>query len=254
MGQKLSVVTGVKSLNFTQPGNAINEIWAGNTEIISHLPFGDSDMSQASWPKDGLPKIPWHNFIIPMKRDFDATTLNLTIPDNMTITPAECLAYRPLIIEVPLRIVHFLPAFFLEITALAFMSMARNVQMSAPRFNPRTSYEPEDVRLAAFRACLATWCLLLGLVTWVFAGLALLSLYQISGCTGWWECPPVKVLIPLGALFDVGSTIYCVHTLWIDWKRVNRVVDLQWNGHQTVGVYSKKKPLVHTTSQLHALV
>ncbi|KAL4869123.1 hypothetical protein BDV12DRAFT_168302 [Aspergillus spectabilis] len=69
MGHKVSVVTGVKSENFTKPGNAVNEIWVGNTEVISRLPFAGSDMDQAGWAKDGMPKIPWHNFIIPLKRD-----------------------------------------------------------------------------------------------------------------------------------------------------------------------------------------
>ncbi|KAL3463410.1 hypothetical protein BJX64DRAFT_120543 [Aspergillus heterothallicus] len=69
MGHKVSAVAGVKSDNFTDPGNAINEIWVGNTEVISRLPFGDSDMAQAGWPENSMPKIPWHNFIIPMKRD-----------------------------------------------------------------------------------------------------------------------------------------------------------------------------------------
>ncbi|KAL4963815.1 uncharacterized protein BDV14DRAFT_201542 [Aspergillus stella-maris] len=69
MGHKLSAVTGVRSENFTEPGNAINEIWIGNTEIISRLPFGDNDLEQAGWPAGRMPKIPWHNFIIPLKRD-----------------------------------------------------------------------------------------------------------------------------------------------------------------------------------------
>ncbi|CBF89448.1 predicted protein [Aspergillus nidulans FGSC A4] len=71
MGKKLSVVQGVKSENYTTPGNAVNEIWVGDTELISRLPFGSSDMDQASWPTNGVPKIPWHNFIIPMKRDLE---------------------------------------------------------------------------------------------------------------------------------------------------------------------------------------
>ena len=68
MGHKVSVVHGVKSDDFFKPGNAINEIWLGRLEIISRLPFGDSDMGQAGWHSGGFPKIPWHNFIIPLKR------------------------------------------------------------------------------------------------------------------------------------------------------------------------------------------
>ncbi|KAJ6119358.1 hypothetical protein N7523_003638 [Penicillium sp. IBT 18751x] len=69
MGHKVSVVGGVKSDNFYQQGNAINEIWLGDVEIISRLPFGDSDLEQAGWPAGSWPKIPWHQFIIPLKRD-----------------------------------------------------------------------------------------------------------------------------------------------------------------------------------------
>ncbi|KAJ5678332.1 uncharacterized protein N7477_003965 [Penicillium maclennaniae] len=69
MGHKVSVVGGVKSDNFYQQGNAINEIWLGDVELISRLPFGDSDLEQAGWPAGSWPKIPWHQFIIPLKRD-----------------------------------------------------------------------------------------------------------------------------------------------------------------------------------------
>ncbi|RAL00410.1 uncharacterized protein BO80DRAFT_97045 [Aspergillus ibericus CBS 121593] len=68
MGQKLSAIHGVKSEDYHKPGNAINEVWLGNVELISRLPFADSDMAQAAWPKGQFPKIPWHNFIIPWKR------------------------------------------------------------------------------------------------------------------------------------------------------------------------------------------
>ncbi|EYE94484.1 uncharacterized protein EURHEDRAFT_413293 [Aspergillus ruber CBS 135680] len=68
MGHKASVIHGVRSEDYYKPGNAINEIWIGHLELISRLPFGDSDMGQAGWPAGGFPKIPWHNFIIPLKR------------------------------------------------------------------------------------------------------------------------------------------------------------------------------------------
>ncbi|KAJ5964228.1 uncharacterized protein N7479_004104 [Penicillium vulpinum] len=70
MGNKVSAVNGVKSDHFYDQGNAVNEIWVGDVEVISRLPFGDSDLEQAGWPPGGFPKIPWHHFIIPMhKRD-----------------------------------------------------------------------------------------------------------------------------------------------------------------------------------------
>ncbi|KAL4995933.1 hypothetical protein BDV10DRAFT_123552 [Aspergillus recurvatus] len=80
MGKKLSVVQGVRSENYTVPGNAVNEIWAGDTELISRLPFGSSDLDQASWPANGVPKIPWHNFIIPMKRDIETSSAANSTP------------------------------------------------------------------------------------------------------------------------------------------------------------------------------
>jgi hypothetical protein len=68
MGAKISAVHGVKSDHFYDQGNAINEIWVGDVEIISRLPFGDSDLEQAGWPAGGWPKIPWHQFVIPMRK------------------------------------------------------------------------------------------------------------------------------------------------------------------------------------------
>lgn len=71
MGNKVSVVRGVKSDHFYEQKNGINEIWVGDVEVISRLPFGDSDQEQASWPKGGIPKIPWHHFIIPFQKRSD---------------------------------------------------------------------------------------------------------------------------------------------------------------------------------------
>ncbi|PLB55232.1 hypothetical protein P170DRAFT_505846 [Aspergillus steynii IBT 23096] len=80
MGQNVSAVNGVRSDNYYQPGNAINEIWFGDVELISRLPFGDSDMAQAGWSNGEWPKVPWHNFIIPMKRDLVPTTVEHAVP------------------------------------------------------------------------------------------------------------------------------------------------------------------------------
>ncbi|RHZ64865.1 hypothetical protein CDV55_103953 [Aspergillus turcosus] len=68
MGNKVSAVHGVKSDHYYEKGNGINEIWIGDVELISRLPFGASDLEQAAWPIGDWPKIPWHNFIIPLKR------------------------------------------------------------------------------------------------------------------------------------------------------------------------------------------
>ncbi|RHZ51084.1 uncharacterized protein CDV56_104273 [Aspergillus thermomutatus] len=82
MGNKVSAIHGVKSDHYFEKGNAINEIWVGNVELISRLPFGDSDLAQAAWPIGGWPKIPWHNFIIPLKRRALSTIESLTLDDN----------------------------------------------------------------------------------------------------------------------------------------------------------------------------
>lgn len=84
MGNKLSTVNGVKSPNFFEPGNGVNEIWIGDVEIISRLPFGDSDMAQAAWHKGEYPKIPWRPFIIPLRATFDKMKRSVSVPDSET--------------------------------------------------------------------------------------------------------------------------------------------------------------------------
>ncbi|KAJ5586860.1 uncharacterized protein N7459_002625 [Penicillium hispanicum] len=85
MGNKISAVNGVKSDHFYEQGNAINEIWLGDVELISRLPFGDSDLGQAGWPPGNWPKIPWHQFIIPLKREL-AQNSTTTMPNDNTCT------------------------------------------------------------------------------------------------------------------------------------------------------------------------
>ncbi|GLI77521.1 hypothetical protein PoHVEF18_005811 [Penicillium ochrochloron] len=88
MGHKFSVVKGVKSGNFYEQGNAINEIWVGDFELISRLPFGDSDIGQAGWPPGNWPKIPWHQFIIPLKRDLNTVKCSsLECRSNSIVKP-----------------------------------------------------------------------------------------------------------------------------------------------------------------------
>ncbi|CAI7621491.1 unnamed protein product [Penicillium glandicola] len=80
MGNKVSAVHGVKSDHFYDQGNAVNEIWVGDVEVISRLPFGDSDLEQAGWPPGDFPKIPWHHFIIPMQKRHEAGNLTAPFP------------------------------------------------------------------------------------------------------------------------------------------------------------------------------
>ncbi|KAI5307000.1 hypothetical protein KEM56_005750 [Ascosphaera pollenicola] len=74
MGNKVSSLTGVRSSHFYEPGNAVNEIWLGNFELISHLPFGAPDIDQTGFQKGThYPMIPWKPFIIPLSGGGDGT-------------------------------------------------------------------------------------------------------------------------------------------------------------------------------------
>jgi hypothetical protein len=84
MGNKVSAVNGVKSDHFYDQGNAVNEIWVGDVEIISRLPFGDSDLEQAGWPPGDYPKIPWHHFIIPMHKRNEVSNMTAELSRNGT--------------------------------------------------------------------------------------------------------------------------------------------------------------------------
>lgn len=98
MGHKVSVVRGVKSDHFYEQKNGINEIWVGDVEVISRLPFGDSDQEQASWPAGGIPKIPWHHFIIPFQKRSDEGNMSsqhtLSSETHQT-SPCTCMSRLP---------------------------------------------------------------------------------------------------------------------------------------------------------------
>lgn len=94
MGNKVSAVHGVKSDHFYDQGNAVNEIWVGDVEVISRLPFGDSDLEQAGWPPGDFPKIPWHHFIIPMQKRDEASNMTTEIP-SWAKNEACCQAWNP---------------------------------------------------------------------------------------------------------------------------------------------------------------
>ena len=92
MGNKVSAVHGVKSDHFYDQGNAVNEIWVGDVEVISRLPFGDSDLEQAGWPPGDFPKIPWHHFIIPMQKRDEASNMTTNVARDETCT---CQVWLP---------------------------------------------------------------------------------------------------------------------------------------------------------------
>ncbi|KAL5339066.1 hypothetical protein BJX70DRAFT_177596 [Aspergillus crustosus] len=183
MGHKVSVVTGVKSENFTQPGNAVNEIWVGDTEIISRLPFAGSDMDQAGWGKDGAPKIPWHNFIIPLKRDIheihEIVDFNhnvnfssiVDVPPNILVCCNRdgCMSNAQLT-DVVITNTHlnqnpwlFIIAFAVmnfSITALLYIALIR---LNNPIIHDsKTRYDESEVQRSAFEALFTTRLLAVG--------------------------------------------------------------------------------------------
>ncbi|KAJ6005397.1 hypothetical protein N7451_003341 [Penicillium sp. IBT 35674x] len=102
MGHNISSINGVKSDNFYEQGNGINEIWVDDLEVISRLPFGDSDLGQAGWPAGNWPKIPWHQFIIPLKRDVTPTSnINSANSANDTFTMTESITCYPCLKTYP---------------------------------------------------------------------------------------------------------------------------------------------------------
>jgi hypothetical protein len=102
MGHNISSINGVKSDNFYEHGNGINEIWVDDLEVISRLPFGDSDLGQAGWPAGNWPKIPWHQFIIPLKRDLNFTSnIKRVNVSNNNLTMTETIACCPCLKTYP---------------------------------------------------------------------------------------------------------------------------------------------------------
>jgi hypothetical protein len=156
MGNKVSAVHGVKSDHFYDQGNAINEIWVGDVEIISRLPFGDSDLEQAGWPPGGFPKIPWHHFIIPMhKRDEVAniTTEHIAMETNNTI--CACRDWMPkngylgMFTGISLDSACFIGASFLTCTAILFMayiSTSMNAFNNWLMLRNLSAHHPDPVR------------------------------------------------------------------------------------------------------------
>ncbi|KAL2868862.1 uncharacterized protein BJX67DRAFT_379803 [Aspergillus lucknowensis] len=237
MGHKVSAVAGVKSENFTDPGNAINEIWVGNTEIISRLPFGDSDMAQADWPKSGVPKIPWHNFIIPMKRDIE-TALNLSQGvdwDVIAQTPPHkliccngsgCIAHsftsnfvitHQLINQHPAYLV---VAVFLMLFALAFLGVSLSKIPHMPEYHPTKTYNASDVHPFALKAYCSTVCTIAGSVIGVVSVGFWIGAHQAYAFKTW-----DALLLEYGyyivlALYMITATWNAIKK-WREWLKVS---------------------------------
>lgn len=138
MGHKFSVVSGVKSENFYQQGNAINEIWLGDVELISRLPFGDSDLEQSGWPVGSWPKIPWHQFIIPLKRDLH------TNPHSSMSSNSSLNCYAALLAEYEMPL-HYLDScwnkYLLSFLGALFAAIGFAMAFRAAKFLAEASKE-----------------------------------------------------------------------------------------------------------------
>ncbi|OJI96572.1 hypothetical protein ASPVEDRAFT_78338 [Aspergillus versicolor CBS 583.65] len=237
MGQKISAVHGVKSDDFTQPGNAVNEIWVGDTEVISRLPFGDNDIEQAGWPKDGMPKIPWHNFIIPMKRGIIAPPrynhsfyLNgiYEVPaDQMVCCNRDgCISNQgitrtvitqDLVAQHPLQ---FLFALAMTFISLRLMRSVRAFRHAAvPRFDKNKEYTHQDEKhwalvftSAIIRFVVATSILYYTTLLWKGVRQA----YQFNS----WDWLLLEWVSALSLSYQVIAGAWAVQTLSIDLTKV----------------------------------
>lgn len=238
MGHKFSAVNGVKSENYTQPGNAINQIWAGDTEIISRLPFGDSDMEQAGWSEKGAPKIPWHNFIIPLKRGatspvnsnpaFNFSSIAQLPPDqfflcnrdgcfsNERITPAILTCRRnrdPLNLYIAAGLT-FLAAVFLS--AVASRETSRRLV-----YTSKAAYNPRQVHYLARETGALTVTYIIGqVVAWlgIFVWGHAYDVYQF-------EISDWEMVMVMGMGFLLGQVLvstWAIFWLWCDLLRALR--------------------------------
>ncbi|KAL4778956.1 hypothetical protein BJX76DRAFT_342141 [Aspergillus varians] len=272
MGQKISVVNGVKSENYTQPGNAVNEIWVGNTEIISRLPFGDSDMEQAGWPKKGMPKIPWHNFIIPMKRALStsapSTTYNPSfrlgvIPqvpsDRMVCCSQDGCISDPQITNtvITAQLVskdssHLFNAFLLSYLACCVLCMPQVLRrMGFMKYDPTIIYNKRVVLRFALLMGVLTMLYTIGTV---FAWLAMSAssqayqVYQINS-SDW------KVLDGVARWFVLYHTVastWATGMLWSNWWKIRR--DSARPDEEILIEFSEGKPKYCPQRQLRASV
>lgn len=237
MGQKLSAVHGVKSNDFTQPDNAVNEIWVGDTEVISRLPFGDNDMEQAGWPKNGMPKIPWHNFIIPMKRDsipplrynhsFHLGSMYEVPADQMICCNRDgCISNQgitrtvitqDLIAQHPLQLLF---ALAMTLSVLCLIKSTRTLRhAAAPRFDENKAHTNQDVKhgelvlMSVIIRYLAANCLMC-YTAFLWMGVA--RAYQINS----WDWVLLALVLVLALYYQLIAGAWALRTLVIDLYKV----------------------------------
>lgn len=243
MGHKISTVQGVKSDDYYKPGNAINEIWFGDVEIISRLPFGDSDLAQSAWPVGGWPKIPWHNFLIPWKR-------SIAYPEGGSSSEGavekreddrggedEMKTAGIGILGRPLSKTELLgTAISLSLIALVAFYVPIRLRNTAPRFRGVDGIE-ECGGLARrlkrgymIRGWVATFSFLLGIAVEV------LGFYAVGRMQSLREG---SLLLGLDVIWALAATAGCfysakaVWSLWRDWARVRRweVLEVNYAGY-----------------------
>lgn len=223
MGHKASVIHGVRSEDYYKPGNAINEIWIGHLELISRLPFGDSDMGQAGWPAGSFPKIPWHNFIIPLKRrglveaDWnDRYSERLSGGDQSGDRSDVGLASQ---------VTSLVPALaMLSLVVLAFglPVVLRRYTLSFNRIRGNGIEKCKQRRDGyAIRTCIAIISLITGLLFSLLVFQALADVGQLGILND-----SVSVLVQVVAAVAVGIGFCCsvraAYSLWVDWRDVSR--------------------------------
>lgn len=224
MGHKFSTVHGVKSSDYSQAGNAINEIWYGDVELVSRLPFGDSDMAQASWHPGDWPKIPWHNFIIPWKRDVlvDSNAYSSPIPGGGSIRGRGRLRTQGLG-GVSYAVSLVLAAAFAVLVCVAYYIPVR-IRRITPRVRELDDLDEQAGGVGmgwyAVRAGIATTSLFLGL------GVAAVEFLVVTpGEAGVREGALLVVLRILWAGMAVFGFVYsasAVGSLWMDCRDVSK--------------------------------
>ncbi|PWY95560.1 hypothetical protein BO94DRAFT_129988 [Aspergillus sclerotioniger CBS 115572] len=225
MGQKLSAIHGVKSEDYDKPGNAINEVWLGNVEVISRLPFADSDMAQAAWPKGQFPKIPWHNFIIPWKRSASAVeravessaiaarqAFNDSKKDNMR---DELYVYSVLLVVA-----------ILYCCAWSALKLPAHLAREEPPYRP--DERPRSVVRNRFRekfsVCLIS--IIMGMVFWMM-GLCVLNYLteSVVHASGPFTRSIVDITYTLPSLYFLGRGLRGLRFFWLAMKAIGEAGD-----------------------------
>ncbi|OOF97220.1 hypothetical protein ASPCADRAFT_128922 [Aspergillus carbonarius ITEM 5010] len=225
MGQKLSAIHGVKSEDYHKPGNAINEIWLGDVELISRLPFADSDMAQAAWPKGRFPKIPWHNFIIPWKRGASAVERAVessVIAARQTFSDTEKDSMRNALYVCSILAV----VAILYYCAWSALKLPAHLARDEPPY--RLDGKPRSVvrnrYKAKFSVCLIS--IILGVVFWLMGLCVLNYLIELAvDESGPFPRSIVDITYNLPSLYFLGRGLRGLRFFWLAMKTIGEAGD-----------------------------